>query len=142
MNVLAVMCFLLGILAWMSSYMTPSHDIAPDANAIATNYIIYRNAAFNYAEKHHSSGVISSSSLTLPSGWTAVRNWQARIDSSHCYVWGQATNDEISAARKLLWESYATGRAESGRLVPGNGAVISLPAFVGNGNLVSVIRLD
>jgi hypothetical protein len=141
MKMLAVAAFLLGILAWLSLQM-PKNDIAPGAGAVALNYVIYRKAAFDYAVEHPIAGTISASTLALPTGWIAVRNWQARIEGGQCFVWGQASGAEISAARRLLWNSYAIGRAENGRLVPGNGAVVVIPAFVGDGNLVSVIKVD
>jgi hypothetical protein len=141
MKMLAVAAFLLGILAWLS-FRTPEKDTAPVSGAVSLNYVLYRKAAMDYALEHPVEGDIPASALALPSGWIALRDWRARIDGGQCIVWGPASAREIDAARRLLWDSYSVGRAENGRLVPGNGAVVPIPAFVGDGNIVSIIRVD
>jgi hypothetical protein len=145
MKALAVLTFLLGIMVMMSSHLDWSRQADGDApaKAMALNYVIFRNEAFWYALTHPGvAGDIPSSVLNLPAGWRAVRTWRARVDSGLCYVWGPADSEETAAARQLLWGSQAVGRNDNGRLAPGNGAIISIPSFVGNGNLVSVISLE
>jgi hypothetical protein len=142
MKMLAVLAFLLGVLAWLS-FRTPERDTATASGAVSLNYVLYRKAAIDYALEHpFPEGDIPASALALPSGWLALRDWRARIDGGRCFVWGPASAWEIDAAKRLLWGSWAVGRAENGRLVPGNGAVIPIPAYVGNGNIVSVIKVD
>ncbi|MDR2744403.1 MAG: type IV pilus biogenesis protein PilM [Desulfovibrio sp.] len=145
MKALAVLTFLVGVMALVHSYLDWTHqtDVNPPAKAAALNYVIFRNGALWYALTHSGvTGDISSGVLDLPAGWRAVRTWRARVDSGRCYVWGTASSEEIAAARRLLWGSQAVGRNENGRLAPGNGAEIPIPSFVGNGDLVSVISLE
>ncbi|MDR2055453.1 MAG: type IV pilus biogenesis protein PilM [Desulfovibrio sp.] len=145
MKALAVLAFLVGVMALMHSHLDWSHkaDRNPPAKAAALNYVIFRNEAFWYALTHPGvNGDISTGVLNLPAGWRAVRTWRARVDSGNCYAWGPAGSEEISAARHLLWGSQTIGRNDNGRLVPGNGVIIPIPSFVGNGDLVSVISLE
>ena len=145
MKALAVLGFLIGVMAMMYSHLDWSRqaDGNPSAKATALNYVIFRDAANWHALTHSGvAGDISQSSLNLPAGWRAARSWRARVDSGRCYVWGTADNEEIAAVRQLLRGSQAVGRNENGRLVPGNGAVIAIPSFVGNGDIVSVISVE
>jgi hypothetical protein len=146
MKALAVLAFFVGVMAMMFSHLDWLHKADggnPSAKATALNYVVFRNQANWYAMTHSGvTGDIPSSAINLPAGWRAVRAWRAHVDSSRCYVWGPAGNDEISAVRQLLWGSQAVGRNDNGRLAPGNGAVIPIPSFVADGNLVSVITLE
>jgi hypothetical protein len=146
MKALAVLAFFVGVMAMMFSHLDWLHKADggnPSAKATALNYVIFRNHANWYALTHPAiSGDISSSAINLPAGWRPARSWQARVVSGRSYVWGPAASEEISAVRQLLWGSQAVGRNDNGRLAPGNGAVIPIPSFVGNGNLVSVISLE
>jgi hypothetical protein len=117
------------------------------ASSIAANFMIFRNAAISYGFEHPFPGnmEIASLSAKLPPGYAMYRTWQARIEKEgvlfRLYVWGQATDEEIAAARALSGMSETVGKAENGTLVPVRHNSIPIPAFVQNGSLASVCGL-
>lgn len=139
MKALAVLAFTFGIMA-MFDFGRYRMDDAHLAQAVALNYVIYRNEVMRHvlSSGQTTPGDIPSTSLSLPAGWTQLRQWRARIQSGCLYVWGPASDEEVAAARDLLFGSLAVGQADSGQLIPGGSA---LPAFVSQGNLASVIDL-
>lgn len=141
MKALAVLAFLLGVLAVLNG-RPPGPESEPRAAAVAANYVQYRQSVLHhiFALGNNSPGEIGAD-LDLPTGWTALRPWRARIDDGRCYVWGETSWAEQQEIAALLYGTYATGRAEGGRLVPGHGASVPLPDFIPRGNVVSVFLL-
>lgn len=141
MKALAVLGIFLGVMAMLQREGS-DRDNTPDAWLVATNYAIYRNAAFLYVLKEKPTGVVPTSALKLPTGWQALRVWQTRVDAGRCYVFGAASSAEIDAAQQLFQGSFATGRVANGFLVPNSGVSIPIPAFVPNNSLVSIIAVE
>lgn len=112
-------------------------------SAIAVNYAIYRNEVFRYVYGNNGvAGDIPLAVLDFPDSWRALRNWRARVDAGRCYVYGDASIQEVMAVRQLFRGSFALGMASNGRLVPVMGNVISVPGFIPNGSLVSITEID
>lgn len=133
---------LLGVMAMIYVGNMTSQD-EQRTEAIALNFAHYRNEVHRYVfEGHKAAGDIAVSSLDLPTGWTMLRPWQARIEAGCLYVWGEASPEEIAAVRDLYWGSYAIGRAAGGRLDPGYGGTTPIPSFVAADSLVSVVSVE
>ena len=142
MKILAILTFLLGVLA-MIQFIPRDPVDAQKAQAIALNYAVYRNEVYRYVfPNNRTPGDIPLAALSLPVGWTPLRPWVARVDNNRLYVWGPASSDEIEAARDLFWGSLAIGRADSGHLEPGHAGTTPVPSFVPNGSLVSVVGTE
>ena len=142
MKALAVLMFVLGILAMFRFGSMDSQD-DQRAVAVAANFAVYRNEVHRYVfNGHKTPGEIVSASLGLPTGWVMLRPWHARIEAGCLYVWGEASPEEIALVRDLYWGSYAIGRAAAGRLVPSFGGTTAVPAFVTEGNIVSVVSVE
>lgn len=142
MKALAVFMLLLGVVAMLHR---PA-DITGNAayQSVAVNYGIYRSAVFRYvaANRGHS-GAIPQAALALPASWQALRVWRARVDAGRCYVYGEASHEEIATVRDMFRGSFALGMASNGRLVPALGSsAVPVPAWVPDGNLVSVTGVD
>jgi len=131
----------LGLIAFITpDFSKPIQAYEPSAAAL--NYALFRQAVHQYVfSGHKTAGPIPAGSLQMPSGWITMRPWNAQIASGFLYVWGVASPDEIEATRELFWESYAIGRASGGLLVPNYGGTTSIPSFVPDGNLVSVVGI-
>ena len=72
-------------------------------SAIAVNYAIYRNEVFRYVYGNNGiAGDIPLAVLDLPENWRALRNWRARVDVGRCYVYGDASIQEVMAVRQLF----------------------------------------
>ncbi len=142
MKAIAVAMLLLGV----ASLVCPSLDGMHEDGAvqiIATNYTVYRNAVHNYVYEHRSvTGTIPLARLQMPATWRGLRAWQARVERGKCYVYGEATQEEIAAVRDMLHDSFATGMASGGKLIPILGNAISVPAFIPNGSLVSITEVE
>ena len=142
MKALAVLMILLGLLATLRFRGMDSQD-DQRAATIAANFAVYRNEVHRYVfNGHKAPGDIATASLDLPSSWSMLRPWHARIEEGCLYVWGEASPEEIAVVRDLYWGSYAIGRAAAGRLVPSYGGVTPVPAFVSEGNIVSVVSVE
>ncbi|QAZ66124.1 type IV pilus biogenesis protein PilM [Solidesulfovibrio carbinolicus] len=142
MKALAVLMILLGLLAMLRFGSMDSQDVQR-TEAIAHNFAVYRNEVHRYVFKDHKTpGDIATASLDLPTGWVMLRPWHARIEAGCLYVWGEASPEEIAVVRDLYWGSYAIGRAAAGQLVPSYGGVTPVPAFVSEGNIVSVVSVE
>jgi len=138
MKALVILAILLGVMAMLSPRLS-ADKTENSAKAVALNYAVFRNAAFQYALSNKPSGVIVQSSLSLPTGWKALRTWSARVQSGVCYVYGTASGEEVTAARELLQGSLAVGQALNGYLIPDGKTPV--PSFVPSGNLVSVVAV-
>ena len=140
MKALAVLMFLLGVAA----YILPVSSVMEDngsAKAVAVNYAIYRNAAIQYAVTHPSStGTLPTAALGLPTSWQAMRGWQNRIAGNRLYVYGQASTKEALAAQRIFRGSFAVGVNRDGKLHSLNGKGITLPSFIPDNNLTTVIE--
>lgn len=143
MKALAVLFFLLGVVALLRNTTDFSTQEA-SFRGVAVNYAIYRNEVFRYVFSHRGvSGDIALSALNMPQSWRAVRAWRARVEGGRCYVYGQASQSEISAVRQLFEGSFALGMASAGRLVPVTGTkAIPVPAFIPEGSLVSITEVN
>lgn len=143
MKALAVFALLLGVIAlmhWPSDYSREESG----SRAVAINYALYRNEVFRHVYGQEGiSGDIALSALNLPESWHPLRQWRARVDGGRCYVYGDATPQEIAAVRQLFQGSFALGQASSGRLVPApvHGAAVTVPGFIPDGSLVSVTEV-
>ena len=143
MKALAVLALLLGAMALLQRPYDFSRENAW-YQAIALNYAIYRNEVFRLAFAQPGiSGDIAISALHLPDSWKPLRGWRARIVNGLCYVYGEASPQEISAVRKLFRGSFALGEASAGKLVPSSSyGSIPVPDFIPNGSLVSVTEVN
>lgn len=156
MKMLAALAVFAGLIAVYSANI-PDENVRRDSyrQALALNYATFRNAVFNhvFAEDNVNKrpGELTAMALEplLPFGWKPLRDWQARIfivegsEPLRCAIWGEASSEEIEQARRALnRDSFAVGRAEGGKLLPGHGAVVPVPGFVPEGSLVSIIDLD
>ena len=142
MKALAVLMFVLGVLAMFRFGSMDSQD-DQRAVAVAANFAVYRNEVHRYVfNGHKTPGEIVAASLDLPTGWAMLRPWHARIEAGCLYVWGEASSEEIALVRDLYWGSYAIGRAAAGQLLPSYGGLTPVPAFVYEGNIVSVVSVE
>ena len=140
MKALMVLFVILGVMSELMVHIRVER--ADEGRSVALNYVIYRQAVFLYAHEHQPQGEIFSASLRLPLGWRALRAWKARVQDGKLYVYGPASEWEIEAARQMLRNSMSVGRAENGRLAPQWGSVVSIPNFVPEGSLTSVIEVN
>lgn len=144
MKALAVFGILLGVMALLQSPTDFSHEES-GARAIAINYAIYRNEVFRHVYGQQGiSGDIALAALDMPDSWRPLRQWRARVDGGRCYVYGDATAQEIAAVRQLFQGSFALGQANAGRLVPAPvyGTAVPVPGFIPEGSLVSVTEVN
>lgn len=142
MKALAVLAVLLGVMALLKA--PADNDIQETSyKALAVNYAIYRNAAFLFVQAHKGfNGDIPLASLNLPESWRMLRTWKARVQNNCCYVYGDASPEEVEAVRRLFQGSFAVGLVSGGRIVPALAPhPVSVPAFVPDGNLVSVVEV-
>lgn len=141
MRALAVLMLLIGVAAMLRPTADDTRDNA--CRAVAINYAAYRSAVFTYVYGHREhNGAVPMASLNLPTGWQALRAWSARVDDGRCYVYGEASYEEIAAVRDLYQGSNALGMASNGHLVPRTGNSIPVPNFIPDGSLVSVTEVD
>lgn len=114
-----------------------------DAQTVAVNFMLYRNAAFIAAINKKQNGQILFSELSehLPSGFPHNHPWKAQVEGAFLYVWGQASDKDIEAARDAARGSAAVGKVENGALAPQKHNAVPLPGFVASGSLASVLGL-
>lgn len=122
-----------------------SDDFQKEASVktVAVNYAIYRNEVFRYVFSHKGfTGEIPLAALNMPQSWIALRPWRSRVEANRCYVFGQASQEEILAIRQLFMGSFALGMVQNGQLVPLMGNPIPVPASIPNGSLASVTEVN
>ncbi|MBQ7649999.1 MAG: type IV pilus biogenesis protein PilM [Victivallales bacterium] len=142
MKALAVAMLLLGICALVRPFWDEEYEDGA-AHSIAVNYAIYRNEVFHYVYRHKGvTGTIQLSSLAMPATWHGLRAWRARVEDGRCYVYGEATQEEIAAVRDLFRGSFALGMASKGTLIPVLGSAIPVPGFIPDGSLVSITEVE
>jgi type II secretory pathway pseudopilin PulG len=139
---IAVVSILLGVIAVLGGSFPSSSGDDGGADAVAHNFLSYR-AAVNHVALYtpQPDGAVSGASLNLPSTWAPVRNWRNQIQGGRCYVWGNASADEIRAAQRGLNDSYSIGTAINGHIVTAHGSGEALPGFIADGSIVSVVEV-
>lgn len=141
MKALAVFVVLLGVIAMYAAH-APFGQSDESAQSIATNYVIYRNAAIMCAVNNPAiAGTLTPAMLGLPSDWRALRSWKNRVEGNMLYVYGEATSQEIVAVEKILKGSFAVGVNRNNRLVTAHGTGVALPSFIPEGNVTTVISV-
>lgn len=142
MKLMAVIILFLGCMAIFRPEVTMDNADMGKTVVIATNFAIWRNAVLEYVlTTKTASGEIPLSALRLPTTWTPLRSWTARVTGGVCYAFGPASAPEIAAVQSLFHGSASIGRVEGGHLV----SLYSKTAPVSGvpeGYLVSVIRID
>jgi hypothetical protein len=141
MQAMAVFFTCLGLIALFGVHSISSSSTAnKQDHAVAVNFTAYRRAVNIHALATPGvSGTIDHPILGLPSEWIPLYPWTNIVTNGCCYVYGPSTSSEILATRKLLMGSQAIGTKINGQLVTSHGIGISLPAFIPEGSLVSVI---
>ncbi|SIN93575.1 type IV pilus biogenesis protein PilM [Halodesulfovibrio marinisediminis] len=141
MKALAVFAVLLGAIA-LYSLQPQLGQSDESAQTIATNYVVYRNAAITYAVNNPvTTGTLTPAMLGLPSDWRALRIWQNRVEGNTLYVYGTASSQEIVAVQNILKGSFAVGVNQNNHLVTSHGTCVALPSFIPEGNLTTVISV-
>ena len=113
---LAIIAILLGLLATFS-FVEPQTSLRNHSErALAVNFCIYRTAVSDYVRTHPDIASVPANAIELPTGYRSIRNWQARISGGYCYVYGEASQDEVFAIRELMGNSVLIGRNVNSRL--------------------------
>ncbi len=151
MKVLAIAAILIGFAAFWAGLLRselPDRDELRGA-AVAANYVVFRNAVFNYVltQENAVAGSIlpDNPALKLPHGWVRLRDWRGLVREEdgllHCYVYGPTSPEEVEAVQELLNHSMGLGWNDAGVFI-GNAPPRPLPPDVPQGAIVSVIRID
>jgi len=145
MQSLAVGAIMIGLIFfWMMTVYEPSQRDQLQAEAVALNFVLYRNAVNRYAFEHKTEGSVPMAELALPLGLSSMP-WQNQIvwegDELRCYVFGPASTEVITAVLRLLRGSAAVGWNNNGRMVR-SGPEHALPGFIADRTIVSVIIVD
>lgn len=135
---LAIVALFLGLLASLSSVLPQESIRHHSEQALATNFCVYRTAVANYVRSKPGITSVSANELALPDGYVGIRNWQTRIADGYCYIFGDATPDEISIIREKMGNSILVGQNESNRLYPSG---VPVAAAIPAGNVVSIVSL-
>ena len=100
--------------------------------------LLRRLAVANYIQENSNVVSISDNALELPDGFIKVRDWRTRISNGYCYIYGEATPEEIVLIRKNMGNSVLIGRNQGNRLYP-SGIVVN--AVIPAESVVSIVSL-
>lgn len=135
---LAVLGLFIGIIFSLNSILPHMPIQKYSEEAIAKNFCVYRLAVANYIQENSNAVSISDNALELPDGFIKVRDWQTRISNGYCYIYGEATPEEIVLIRKNMGNSVLIGRNQGNRLYP-SGIVVN--AAIPAESVVSIVSL-
>ena len=135
---LAVLGILIGIIVTLSSIIPYISIQKYSEETIAKNFCIYMTSVANYIQKNSNISSVSENMLELPEGFIKVRDWKTRISNGYCYIYGEATSDEIIIIRKNIGNSILIGKKQGNRLYPSG---IEVNAAIPEENVVSIVSL-
>lgn len=135
---LAVLGLFIGIIFSLNSILPHMPIQKYPEEAIAKNFCVYRLAVANYIQENSNAVSISDNALELPDGFIKVRDWRTRISNGYCYIYGEATPEEIVLIRKNMGNSVLIGRNQGNRLYP-SGIVVN--AAIPAESVVSIVSL-
>ena len=135
---LAVLGLFIGIIFSLNSILPHMPIQKYSEEAIAKNFCVYRLAVANYIQENSNAVSISDNALELPDGFIKVRDWRTRISNGYCYIYGEATPEEIVLIRKNMGNSVLIGRNQGNRLYP-SGIVVN--AAIPAESVVSIVTL-
>ncbi|MDU4375208.1 MAG: type IV pilus biogenesis protein PilM [Bilophila wadsworthia] len=135
---LAVLGLFIGIIFSLNSILPHMPIQKYSEEAIAKNFCVYRLAVANYIQENSNVVSISDNALELPDGFIKVRDWRTRISNGYCYIYGEATPEEIVLIRKNMGNSVLIGRNQGNRLYP-SGIVVN--AVIPAESVVSIVSL-
>lgn len=115
----------------------------PGIDAMAGNFLVYKNAVLTYWDRNGGSSTIPDSALSLPPGYQKLSPWSNTINGEKLIVYGlprdgQAT-DVARRARDLADGAAQIGVVQGGHLVTPESASLST-SFSGyaDGTLVNI----
>lgn len=136
---LALVAIFLGLFATLASSMLPRVPVQEySEQAVAINFCVYRTAVANYVQSTPGITSVPENKLSLPNGFTKIREWKRQITGRYCYIYGEATPDEIFMIREKMGNSLLIGRLESQKLYPSG---VPVAASIPTGNVVSIVSL-
>lgn len=135
---LAVLGLFIGIIFSLNSILPHMPIQKYSEEAIAKNFCVYRLAVANYIQENSNAVSISDNALELPDGFIKVRDWRTRISNGYCYIYGEATPEEIVLIRKNMGNSVLIGRNQGNRFYP-SGIVVN--AAIPAESVVSIVSL-
>ena len=135
---LAVLGLFIGIIFSLNSILPHMPIQKYPEEPIAKNFCVYRLAVANYIQENSNVVSISDNALELPDGFIKVRDWRTRISNGYCYIYGEATPEEIVLIRKNMGNSVLIGRNQGNRLYP-SGIVVN--AAIPAESVVSIVSL-
>lgn len=140
MKMFAMLAFMITL---FSIYQTPRDTTEQSKAAVnIINFLLYRECVRDYVFNNKSvAGSISDVNLNLPYGLKNDR-WQARVENNILYVFGEASQEEINAAKERSKYSHSIGQKKNGLFYPKytNPATV-LPSFIKENSLVSIIEV-
>ncbi len=147
MRILFVLFMMLAILASVASLIPYQKHDTQHAEAMAENWMTYRNAVVRYAENHPGTlpASIPQASLPLPPGYTALAAWQNQTSGRTLYIYGAAGMDSQAVIMDAQGVSdAATGYANAGQWYsPEYGNLgVAAPTYVTNGDLLSMVTVQ
>jgi len=135
---IAIVALFFGFFATLNAVL-PRVSIEDHAKqTLATNFCIYRTAVANYVQSERGINTVPENALALPPGYVSIRPWRIRITDGCCYIFGEATPDEIVNIREKMDNSVLIGRNENNRLYPSG---VPVAANIPAGNVVSIVSL-
>lgn len=145
MQMLGFLFFMLWIVALLVGIRAVISTDSQRGEALAGNWVIYRNAVIHYAMQTSGgfSASINDASLSLPPGYRNLGGWTNTVAGRTLYIYGNAGAFAAPQAVEYAEGSYAVGFVQGGNWVSPQGGVIApAPAFVPNGDLLTVVVVN
>lgn len=143
-----------GVLAGVAAFavlailvaMAPAEPLsAENAQAVAMNFLVYRQAVITYYATNPGAGpTVPDATLPLPPGYRQLRDWRnVRAGGGPVFVYGPGDTELIAVLVLEHWRrSSALGGVDDARLVsPVYGDLgVAVPATVPDGSVAGVVR--
>jgi hypothetical protein len=116
----AVMALLTALIVVISAISGPpaAHLAGARDQAVAYNFVTYRNAVIEYAQTDPAHGGAKSVGeialkASLPPNWRALSTWHNRIKDGRVLVWGEVPRGAMGAIEGASKNTVAIGRTQS-----------------------------
>lgn len=144
-----VLLLIIGGLVLLTQFRRPVEPGTATADLLAYSMLIQHAAAVRAAQANGSlTGVISTSSMSLPGGYQPAAPWISRVDGAFVTTWWTGEDggsvsrlDLAAAAARATRGTVVTGIAASSAVARPQGGSVPVPSSVPAGAVVAMTQV-
>lgn len=144
-----ILLLIIGGLVLLTQVRRPVESGTENADLLAYSMLIQHAAAVRTAQANDGlSGVISTSSMSLPGGYQAAGGWTSRVDGAFVTTWWAGSDggsvscsDLAAAAARATRGTVITGIVAASAITRPQGGSVAVPSAIPAGAVIAMTQV-